>query len=186
MSEGIDLSDVKRRMDGAVTAFKSDIASLRTGRASANVLDPVMVEAYGSRVPLNQVANITVPEARMLGVSIWDKSMVNAVDRAIRESNLGLNPIVDGQNLRIPLPELNEERRKSLVKVAHDYAEKAKIAVRNVRRDGMDTLKKAEKDGDIGQDVSRSQSEKVQKITDDMISDIDRLLGEKEKEIMQV
>jgi ribosome recycling factor len=145
-----------------------------------------MVEAYGSRVPLNQVANITVPEARMLGVSIWDKSMVGAVDRAIRESNLGLNPIVDGQNLRIPLPELNEERRKSLVKVAHDYSEKAKIAVRNVRRDGMDSLKKAEKDGDIGQDVSRSQSEKVQKMTDEMISDIDRLLAEKEKEIMQV
>lgn len=186
MSDGIDLSDLKRRMDGAITAFKSDIASLRTGRASANVLDPVMVEAYGSRVPLNQVANITVPEARMLGVSIWDKSMVNAVDRAIRESNLGLNPIVDGQNLRIPLPELNEERRKSLVKVAHDYSEKAKVAVRNVRRDGMDSLKKAEKDGDIGQDVSRSQSEKVQKMTDEMISDIDRLLGEKEKEIMQV
>lgn len=186
MSEGIDLSDLKRRMEGAIAAFKHDIASLRTGRASANILDPVMVEAYGSRVPLNQVANITVPEARMLGVSIWDKSMVGAVDRAIRESNLGLNPIVDGQNLRIPLPELNEERRKSLVKVAHDYSEKAKIAVRNVRRDGMDSLKKAEKDGDIGQDVSRSQSEKVQKITDDMISDIDRLLAEKEKEIMQV
>jgi len=186
MSEGIDLSDLKRRMDGAINAFKSDIASLRTGRASANVLDPVMVEAYGSRVPLNQVANITVPEARMLGVSIWDKSMVNAVDRAIRESNLGLNPIVDGQNLRIPLPELNEERRKSLVKVAHDYTEKAKIAVRNVRRDGMDSLKKAEKDGDIGQDISRSQSEKVQKMTDEMISDIDRLLADKEKEIMQV
>jgi len=186
MSEGIDLSDLKRRMDGAIAAFKHDIASLRTGRASANVLDPVMVEAYGSRVPLNQVANITVPESRMLGVSIWDKSMVNAVDRAIRESNLGLNPIVDGQNLRIPLPELNEERRKSLVKVAHDYSEKAKVAVRNVRRDGMDSLKKAEKDGDIGQDVSRSQSEKVQKMTDEMISDIDRLLGDKEKEIMQV
>ncbi|WP_426230197.1 ribosome recycling factor [Pararhizobium sp. DWP3-4] len=186
MSEGIDLNDLKRRMDGAIAAFKSDIASLRTGRASANVLDPVMVEAYGSRVPLNQVANITVPESRMLGVSIWDKSMVNAVDRAIRESNLGLNPIVDGQNLRIPLPELNEERRKSLVKVAHDYSEKAKVAVRNVRRDGMDSLKKAEKDGDIGQDVSRSQSEKVQKMTDEMISDIDRLLGDKEKEIMQV
>lgn len=186
MSDGIDLSDLKRRMDGAIAAFKHDIASLRTGRASANVLDPVMVEAYGSRVPLNQVANITVPEARMLGVSIWDKSMVNAVDRAIRESNLGLNPIVDGQNLRIPLPELNEERRKSLVKVAHDYSEKAKVAVRNVRRDGMDSLKKAEKDGDIGQDISRSQSEKVQKMTDEMISDIDRLLGDKEKEIMQV
>ncbi|MCV9965301.1 ribosome recycling factor [Pararhizobium sp. BT-229] len=186
MSEGVDLNDLKRRMDGAIAAFKHDIASLRTGRASANVLDPVMVEAYGSRVPLNQVANITVPESRMLGVQIWDKSMVGAVDRAIRESNLGLNPIVDGQNLRIPLPELNEERRKSLVKVAHDYSEKAKIAVRNVRRDGMDSLKKAEKDGDIGQDESRSQSERVQKMTDEMISDIDRLLADKEKEIMQV
>lgn len=186
MSGAIDLNDIKRRMDGAVTAFKGDIASLRTGRASANILDPVTVEAYGSRVPLNQVANITVPEPRMLGVSIWDKSMVNAVDRAIRESNLGLNPIMDGQNLRIPLPELNEERRKSLVKVAHDYTEKSKVAVRNVRRDGMDALKKAEKDGDIGQDDSRAQSEKIQKMTDDAISELDRLLAEKEKEIMQV
>ncbi|MGI2032242.1 ribosome recycling factor [Rhizobium panacihumi] len=186
MSGAIDLNDIKRRMDGAVTAFKSDIASLRTGRASANILDPVTVEAYGSRVPLNQVANITVPEPRMLGVSIWDKSMVNAVDRAIRESNLGLNPIMDGQNLRIPLPELNEERRKSLVKVAHDYTEKSKVAVRNVRRDGMDALKKAEKDGDLGQDDSRAQSEKIQKMTDDAISELDRLLAEKEKEIMQV
>jgi ribosome recycling factor len=186
MSEGIDFNDLKRRMEGAVNAFKHDIASLRTGRASANILDPVMVEAYGSRVPLNQVANITVPEPRMLGVSIWDKSMVNAVDRAIRESNLGLNPIIDGQTLRIPLPELNEERRKSLVKVAHEYAEKAKVAIRHVRRDGMDGLKKAEKDGVIGQDESRTQSERVQKATDDTISDIDRLLAEKEKEIMQV
>ena len=186
MSEGIDIKEIKRRMDGAVSSFKSDIASLRTGRASANILDPVTVEAYGSRMPLNQVANITVPEPRMLGVNIWDKSIVNAVDRAIRESNLGLNPIVDGQNLRIPLPELNEERRKSLVKVAHDYAEKSKVAIRHVRRDGMDGLKKAEKDGDIGQDESRGQSEKVQKMTDDTISEIDRLLAEKEKEIMQV
>ncbi|ANK72278.1 ribosome recycling factor [Ensifer adhaerens] len=186
MSEGVDLKELKRRMDGAISAFKSDIASLRTGRASANVLDPVTVEAYGSRVPLNQVANITVPEPRMLSVSVWDKQMVGAVDRGIRESNLGLNPIIDGQNLRIPLPELNEERRKSLVKVAHDYAEKAKVAVRHVRRDGMDDLKKAEKDGDIGQDISRSQSERVQKMTDETISDIDRLLVEKEKEIMQV
>ncbi|MDQ0457279.1 ribosome recycling factor [Rhizobium paknamense] len=186
MSDGIDLGALKRRMEGAVTAFKSDIASLRTGRASANILDPVMVEAYGSRVALNTVANITVPEPRMLGVSIWDKSMVGAVDRAIRESNLGLNPIVDGQNLRIPLPELNEERRKSLVKVAHGYSENAKVAVRNVRRDGMDALKKAEKDGDIGKDDARALSEKVQKMTDETISDIDRLLVEKEKEIMQV
>ncbi|MBN9030571.1 MAG: ribosome recycling factor [Rhizobiales bacterium 63-7] len=186
MSAGFDLKELKRRMDGAINAFKSDIASLRTGRASANVLDPVMVEAYGSRVPLNQVANITVPEPRMLGVSIWDKSMVGAVDRAIREANLGLNPIIDGQNLRIPLPELNEERRRSLVKVAHDYAEKAKVAVRHVRRDGMDSLKKSEKDGDIGQDESRATSDKVQKMTDETISEIDRLLADKEKEIMQV
>lgn len=186
MSEGIDFNDLKRRMEGAINAFNHDLASLRTGRASANILDPVTVEAYGSRVPLNQVANITVPEPRMLGVSIWDKSMVNAVDRAIRESNLGLNPIVDGQSLRIPLPELNEERRRSLVKIAHEYAEKAKVAIRHVRRDGMDGLKKAEKDGVIGQDQSRSQSERVQKLTDDTISDIDRLLVEKEKEIMQV
>ena len=186
MSEGIDLKELKRRMDGAINAFKNDIASLRTGRASANVLDPVQVEAYGSRVPINQVANITVPEPRMLSVSVWDKSMVGAVERGIRESNLGLNPIIDGQNLRIPLPELNEERRKSLVKVAHDYAEKAKVAIRHVRRDGMDDLKKAEKDGDIGQDLSRSQSERVQKMTDETILDVDRLLADKEKEIMQV
>ncbi|AFL52097.1 ribosome recycling factor [Sinorhizobium fredii] len=186
MSEGVDLKELKRRMDGAIAAFKHDIASLRTGRASANVLDPVTVEAYGSRMPLNQVANITVPESRMLSVSVWDKSMVGAVDRAIRESNLGLNPIIDGQNLRIPLPELNEERRKSLVKVAHDYAEKSKVAARHVRRDGMDGLKKAEKDGEISQDEGRAQSERVQKMTDEVISEIDRLLAEKEKEIMQV
>jgi ribosome recycling factor len=186
MAGSVDLNDIRRRMEGAVNAFKSDIASLRTGRASANILDPITVEAYGSRVPLNQVANITVPEPRMLGVSIWDKSMVGAVERAIRESHLGLNPIVDGQNLRIPLPELNEERRKSLVKVAHDYSEKAKVAIRHVRRDGMEGLKKAEKDGELGQDESRSQSEKVQKMTDDTISDVERLLAEKEKEIMQV
>ncbi|MEZ2130649.1 MULTISPECIES: ribosome recycling factor [unclassified Sinorhizobium] len=186
MTEGVELKELKRRMDGAVSAFKSDIASLRTGRASANILDPVTVEAYGSRLPLNQVANITVPEPRMLSVSVWDKSMVGTVERAIRESNLGLNPIVDGQNLRIPLPELNEERRRSLVKVAHDYAEKSKVAIRHVRRDGMDSLKKAEKDGVISQDDGRAQSEKVQKMTDDTISEVDRLLAEKEKEIMHV
>ncbi|MGO4436839.1 ribosome recycling factor [Rhizobium sp. RAF56] len=186
MSDNTDLKELKRRMDGAIAAFKHDIASLRTGRASANILDPVTVEAYGSRVPLNQVANVSVPESRMLSVSIWDKQMVGAVDRAIRESNLGLNPIVDGQNLRIPLPELNEERRRSLVKIAHEYTEKAKVAIRHVRRDGMDGLKKAEKDGVIGQDDSRALSEKVQKMTDEVISDVDRLLADKEKEIMQV
>ncbi|MCX8997625.1 ribosome recycling factor [Rhizobiaceae bacterium BDR2-2] len=186
MSDATDLNELKRRMDGGINAFKSDIASLRTGRASANILDPVTVDAYGSRVPLNQVANITVPEPRMLSISVWDRAMVQAVDRAIRESNLGLNPIMDGQTLRIPLPELNEERRRSLVKVAHDYAEKSKIAVRNVRRDGMEGLKKAEKDGDLGQDESRSLSERVQKMTDETITEIDRLLAAKEKEIMQV
>jgi ribosome recycling factor len=186
MSEGVDLKELKRRMEGAVNAFKSDIASLRTGRASANLLDPITVEAYGSRVPLNQVANISVPESRMLSVSVWDRSMTSAVERAIRESHLGLNPITEGQTLRIPLPELNEERRKSLVKVAHEYSEKAKVAIRHVRRDGMDTLKKSEKDGVIGQDASRSTSEKVQKMTDETITEVDRLLADKEKEIMQV
>jgi ribosome recycling factor len=186
MSDGADFKELKRRMDGAIAAFKTDIAALRTGRASANVLDPVTVEAYGSRVPLNQVANVTVPEPRMIGVNVWDKQMVGAVDRGIREANLGLNPIIDGQNLRIPLPELNEERRRDLVKVAHTYAENARVAVRHVRRDGMDALKKAEKDGDISQDDSRRDSERVQKMTDDMIADIDRLLVDKEKEIMQV
>ncbi|TDH36179.1 ribosome recycling factor [Pseudohoeflea suaedae] len=186
MSEGIDFKDIQRRMDGAIAAFKSDLASLRTGRASSNLLDVVQVEAYGSKMPLNQVANVTVPEPRMISVSVWDKQMVGAVDRAIREANLGFNPIVDGQNLRIPLPELNEERRKELVKVAHTYAENAKVAVRHVRRDGMDDLKKAEKDGDISQDDQRRDSDRVQKMTDEVITEVDRLLADKEKEIMQV
>ncbi|KAA0970496.1 ribosome recycling factor [Aureimonas fodinaquatilis] len=181
-----ELNELKRRMDGAVSSFKGDLAGLRTGRASANLLDPIVVEAYGSQMPLNQVANVTVPEPRMVAVSIWDKGMVSAVDRAIRESNLGLNPIVDGTTLRIPLPELNEQRRKELVKVAHQYAESARVAVRHVRRDGMETLKKLEKDGDLGQDESRQSSEKVQKMTDEIVSEIDRLLVAKEGEIMQV
>lgn len=181
-----DVNEIKRRMDGAVSAFKSDLAGLRTGRASANLLDPITVDAYGSSMPLNQVANVTVPESRMIAVSVWDKSMVGAVERAIRESNLGLNPITDGTTLRIPLPELNEQRRKELVKVAHQYAENARVAARHVRRDGMETLKKMEKDGDIGQDDSRQTSDKVQKMTDDTVSEIDRLLTAKEGEIMQV
>ena len=186
MTDALDFKELKRRMDGAITAFKSDLASLRTGRASSNLLDAVLVEAYGSKVPINQVANVTVPEPRMLGVSIWDKSMGSAVDRGIREANLGLNPIVDGQNLRIPLPELNEERRRELVKVSHTYAENARVAVRHVRRDGMDAIKKAEKDGKISQDDSRRDADRAQKLTDEVIADIDSLLGEKEKEIMQV
>ncbi|AZN72099.1 ribosome recycling factor [Georhizobium profundi] len=186
MADGTNFSELKRRMEGAVTAFKNDVNGLRTGRASANVLDPVMVEAYGSRMPLNQVANVGVAEARMLSVQVWDKQMVGAVDRGIREANLGLNPIVDGQTLRIPLPDLNEERRRELVKVAHNYAETARVAARHVRRDGMDELKKNEKAGVISQDDSRQQSDRVQKMTDETIAEIDRLLVDKEKEIMQV
>ena len=185
-STGVDFTDLQRRMDGAISAFKNDIASLRTGRASSNLLDPIQVQAYGSAMPISQVATVTVPEPRMLSVSVWDKQMVGAVDRAIREANLGFNPIVDGTTLRIPLPELNEQRRKELVKIAHQYAEQAKVAVRHVRRDGIETAKKAEKDGDISQDDSRVQHDKVQKMTDDVTSTIDSLLTEKEAEILQV
>lgn len=186
MSMGVDFKDVGRRMDGAVSAFRNDLASLRTGRASSNLLDAVQVQAYGSAMPINQVGTVTVPEARMISVSVWDKTLVGAVDRAIRESNLGFNPIVDGTTLRIPLPELNEQRRKELVKIAHQYAEQARVAARHVRRDGMEQLKKAEKDGQISQDDSRLQSERVQKLTDDTIASIDGMLSEKEAEIMQV
>lgn len=186
MSNGADFNDIHRRMDGAIAAFKSDLASLRTGRASSNLLDPVMVQAYGSPMPITQVATVSVPEPRMISVSVWDKSMVGAVDRAIRESNLGFNPIMDGTTLRIPLPELNEQRRKELVKIAHTYAENARIAVRHVRRDGMDHLKKAEKDGDISEDDHRRQADRLQKLTDDTINSIDSLLTTKEAEIMQV
>jgi ribosome recycling factor len=181
-----DFQDIQRRMEGAINAFKHDIASLRTGRASSNLLDAVLVKAYGSDMPLNQVATISVPEPRMISVSVWDKSMVSAVDRGIREANLGFNPIVDGTMLRIPLPELNEQRRKELVKVAHGYAENARVAIRHVRRDGMDFLKKAEKDGDISEDDHRREAERVQKLTDDTISTVDSLLAGKEAEIMQV
>jgi ribosome recycling factor len=181
-----DYQDIQRRMDGAINAFKTDLASLRTGRASSNLLDAVQVKAYGGEMPLNQVANVTVPEARMISVSVWDKSMVSAVDRAIREANLGFNPIVDGQNLRIPLPELNEQRRKELVKLAHTYGENARVSIRHVRRDGMDFLKKAEKDGDISEDDHRKQADRVQKLTDETISQVDSLLTGKEAEIMQV
>ena len=186
MSDAVDMADLKRRMEGAVSAFQHDLGGLRTGRASANLLDPVMVKAYGSDMPLNQVANVTAPEPRMLVVNVWDKSMVGAVERGIRDSNLGLNPMSEGQNVRVPLPELNEERRRELVKVANEYAEKARVAVRHVRRDGMDALKKAEKDGDVGKDEARAESDKVQKNTDDTIKTIDEMLQAKEKEIMQV
>ena len=181
-----DLNDIKRRMDGAVNALQHDLAGLRTGRASASLLDPITVEAYGTQTPLNQLANVSIPEPRMLSVSVWDKSMVGKVERAIRDSHLGLNPITDGTTLRIPLPELNEQRRKELVKVAHTYAENGRISARHVRRDGMETLKKLEKDGDMGQDDVRQMSDRVQKLTDETISEIDRTLSAKEAEIMQV
>ncbi len=186
MTNTIDFKDMQRRMDGAISAYKNDLGSLRTGRASANLLDPVNVDAYGTSMPINQVATVSVPEPRMISVSVWDKSMVGAVDRAIRESNLGFNPIMDGTTLRIPLPELNEERRKQLVKIAHQYAEQAKVAARHVRRDGMEHIKKAEKDGDISQDDSRTHSDNIQKMTDETIASIDSLLVEKEAEILQV
>ena len=187
MSDGIiDIADINRRMEGALSSLKSDLAGLRTGRASASILDPIMVDAYGQQMPMNQVGTVSVPEPRMISVQVWDKSMVGAVEKAIRESDLGLNPVTDGTNLRIPLPELNEERRKEIVKVAHQYAEQTRVAIRHVRRDGMDTLKKAEKDGDMGQDEARSMSDKVQKATDDMISEVDNIVAAKETEIMQV
>ncbi len=173
-------------MDGAIQALKHELNGLRTGRASANLLDPIMVDAYGQSMPINQVGTVTVPEPRMVAVQVWDKSMVGAVEKAIRESNLGLNPVTDGTNLRIPLPELNEERRKELVKVAHQYAENAKVAIRHVRRDGMDVLKKSEKDGDLGQDEARALSDKVQKLTDEFIGNVDSTVASKETEIMQV
>jgi len=186
VSDVLDMKDLERRMKGAVAAFKHELAGLRTGRASTSLLDPIHVEAYGSAMPLNQLANISVPEPRLLMVSVWDKTMVGSVDRAIRDAGLGLNPVVDGVNLRIPLPELNEERRRELVKIAHNYAEQARVAARHVRRDGMDILKKGEKDATISQDESRTLAEKVQKLTDDIISEIDKLLSVKEAEIMQV
>ena len=187
MSGGqFDLNDLRRRMNGAVSVLREEYGGLRTGRASASLLDPITVSAYGSPMPLNQVANVTVPEARMISVQVWDKGVVAAVDKAIRESDLGLNPIVEGQNLRIPIPELNEERRQELVKVAHKYAEQAKVAVRNVRRDGMDQLKKAEKNGDMSRDLHRDHSVEVQELTDKVIKDIDELMENKEAEIMQI
>ena len=184
--EEIDTDDIERRMQGAVNAFKHELATLRTGRASSSMLDPITVEAYGSQMPLNQVATISIPEPRMISLSVWDKTMVNAVDRAIRESSLGLNPVVEGTLLRIPIPELNAERRKELVKVAHKYAEQARIASRHVRRDGMETLKKLEKNGSMSEDDHRFYADEIQEITNKTVSEIDQLLVDKEAEITQV
>ena len=181
-----DLKELERRMRGAAGVLKQEFSGLRTGRASASLLDPITVSAYGNPMPLNQLATVNVPEPRMITVQVWDRTQVAAVDRAIRESNLGLNPVVEGQTLRLPIPELNQERRQELVKVAHKYAEQARIAVRNVRRDGMEHLKKAEKDAEIGKDDHHSLSTKVQELTDKVIKEIDESLAAKEAEIMQV
>jgi ribosome recycling factor len=181
-----DLKEIDRRMHGALQVLKQEFGGLRTGRASAHLLDPIMVNAYGSQMPLNQVATVNVPEARLITVQVWDKSQVGAVERAIRESDLGLNPVTEGQLLRLPIPELNEERRREIVKVAHKYAEQARVAVRNVRRDGMDHLKRMEKDSEIGKDEHHSLATKVQDLTDKLIKEIDEALAGKEAEVMQV
>ena len=181
-----DLNEVKRRMQGAVQALKHELGGLRTGRASASMLDPVQVEAYGSHMPLNQLATVSVPEPRLISVQVWDKSMVKPVEKAIVDSNLGLSPATEGQVLRLRIPELNEERRKELVKVAHKYAEAARVAIRHVRRDGMDELKKALKDHKISEDDEKRQSGDVQKATDASIAEVDQMLAAKEKEIMTV
>lgn len=179
-----DKADLERRMAGAVESLKSDLAGLRTGRASTALLDPVTVEVYGSHMPLNQVATVSVPEPRMLSVQVWDKSNVGPVEKAIRSAGLGLNPINDGQTLRLPIPELTEERRKELAKLAGSYSERAKIAVRNVRRDGMDSLKTDEKKGLFGEDERKRHEAEVQKLTDATIADIDLAAAAKEKEIL--
>lgn len=182
----MNLDDLSRRMHGAVNALRSELAGLRTGRASASLLDPIHVDAYGSSMPINQLASISVPEPRMLSVQVWDRATVSAVDRAIREANLGLNPIMEGQLLRIPIPELNAERRQELVKIAHKYAEQARVAVRHVRRDGLDHLKKEESDGGMGEDESKRLADQIQKLTDQTVGEIDQLLSTKEAEITQV
>jgi ribosome recycling factor len=182
----MDLADIDRRMQGAITTLRSELAGLRTGRASANLVEPITVEAYGTTMPLSQVATVSVPEPRMISIQVWDRATLQAVDRAIRESNLGLNPIVDGQLIRIPIPELNAERRQELVKVAHKYAEQARVAVRHVRRNGIDQLRKEEKDGGVSEDDQKKLADQVQKLTDTTIAEIDSILATKEGEITQV
>jgi len=181
-----DLEDLNRRMKGALEVLHSEFAGLRTGRASAGLLEPLTVEAYGSKMPMNQVGTISVPDARMLTVQVWDQGLVASVERAIMESGLGLNPSRDGNLVRIPIPQLSEERRGELAKIAHKYAEQARIAVRNVRRDGMDKLKRMERDGDLSQDEQRAWGDDLQKLTDECVKEVDEALAAKEKEIMQV
>lgn len=179
-----DKADIERRMHGALESLKSDLGGLRTGRANTTLLDPIQVEVYGANMPLNQVATVSAPEPRMLSVQVWDKSNVTPVEKAIRNAGLGINPITDGQNIRLPIPDMTEDRRKELAKLAHQYAEKAKIAVRNVRRDGNDALKADEKKKEISEDDRKRLETEVQKLTDTTISEIDAALGSKEKEIL--
>ena len=186
MSTELDLSDIKRRMNGALESLKSEFKGLRTGRASVNLLDPVVVDAYGAQMPIAQVGTVSTPEARLISVHVWDKGLVSSVEKAIRNSGIGLNPVVDGDTLRIPIPELNEERRIELTKLAKNYAEQAKVAVRDVRRDGMETIKTMEKNGDIGKDEQKAHEDDVQKLTDEAVKNIDEVTAVKEEEIMQV
>ena len=185
MSE-INKDDLVKRMDGAINSFSGDLVGLRTGRASTNMVDGILVDAYGQKMPIDQVGSISVPEARMISIQVWDKGLVIAVEKAIHESDLGLNPQADGELIRIPIPELNEERREELSKIAGKYAEQSRVAIRNVRRDGMDEIKKIEKDGIVGKDRAVDLSNEVQEITDDYIKKIDEMLSQKENEIRQV
>lgn len=180
---GANMRDLEKRMEGALASLKSEFSGLRSGRASASLVEHIMVDAYGSHMPINQVGSVNVPEPRMISIGVWDKALVSAVDRAIRDAGIGVNPIVDGTNVRIPIPPLTEERRKEFTKVAHKYAESARIAIRNVRREGMDQIKKAE---GVGEDDQKRQSDQVQKLTDAMIKKVDEALAAKEAEIMQV
>ena len=182
----INKDDLVKRMDGAINSFNGDLVGLRTGRASTNMVDGILVDAYGQKMPIDQVGSISVPEARMISIQVWDKGLVIAVEKAIHESGLGLNPQADGELIRIPIPELNEERREELSKIAGKYAEQSRVAIRNVRRDGMDEIKKIEKDGNVGKDRAVDLSNEVQELTDDYIKKIDEMLSQKENEIRQV
>jgi ribosome recycling factor len=186
MSASFDIAEVKRRMEGSLASLKHELGGLRTGRASASMLEPVHVEAYGASMQLSQVATVSVPEPRLISVQVWDRGMVGAVEKGIRESNLGLNPQTEGQVIRLRIPEMTQDRRKELVKVAHKYTEAARVAVRHVRRDGLDLLKKSQKDGLISEDEEKRLADQVQKVTDSLIAEVDKTLVAKEKEIMQV
>ncbi len=180
---GDDMKSLRKRMEGAIQALKTEFAGLRTGRASASLVEPIDVDAYGSKMPMVQVGTVSVPEPRMITISVWDKTLVGAVEKAIRESGLGINPVVDGQSVRVPIPALTEERRVELTKIASKYAEQAKVAIRNVRREGMEAIKKTEH---VSEDDQKKQSEEVQKLTDEMVKLVDETLAAKDAEIMQV